>query len=1050
MAVNDSAYLRVGGYEMFQGTPSAPTYQDMMYTSQTPGWQVGSQYMTPNYTANFRPAYGGPAGVNNPWQQPPGGFWNSAWYASGTLPIPGLGHGTDMNPWYQPSGATLDYRSHTLATSPADAVMNFGQKWAAPIGAAYLGGKIAGWAPFTARGAKNTIQSWFSGNLVNSESLGARIGAIAGRSAGTVGGGMFGGASRMLIGQGSVMGGAAAGGSAGAFIGATAGSLFGGLAVGYGIMQAANATIFDPYVQTRRGAEAVKSNMVNTYIGGENGNVLGGLGISGRGAYGISSGVLDTAWKDLSLKNNDYISMMDYGMQAGLYNDIGGMSKSQVVDKTKKLAKDVKQIMEVFGEKDIQEAVAILTKFTKMGANVGGGLMGSTMAGLKMASVTSGKSAGELLETIYNPGAYTFQRQGLSGAVGGLVSLDAYKGVSAAVRQGILNKSVLASYGGAEGVSQLITQNMASLSGTDYNKMAMYNTIFGKGPQNGILGNLNAFGMANAQDPLKAMGNLILHGKEMQDVQNKFNRYGVYTQVLDAAKMFRPGQKIDAQTLAGVAKGTFGMGDEEIKAMMFDIQSLKANTAGATKAAQREHTRQYIDSTGFAFMGPMAASVRRGWYGLGDALSSPVRVMTPLLGDASDMISRGIAKWKYYGNEDSRFAGAADLSYEVLSGKKKPAVYNTIKTGNTGSIAVDKTTKMIRDASMDGNNAEAQALANKIISSGRGASASDIDKLNKLTSSGLSYAEVHDASAYVKQNGFQADKVTMKGRTAAGYLDEWAKDYVGKRKGGNQNEVRDSAVSMLTFAGLYGTGKEEDLVGFLEGRGAGERKMYAKLLRDDLNSQGFGADAKAGSKVAKATLDAIDTYERTGALTANNKNIIESMNRVSGKMYARNSVSTRTNQMQKAARDAYKKKGRVGSQDEFAAELSLNSVVTGLKASFFGDTPEAAREANEANYNMVNEEVARGVARGQFAGLDLSSGLAIDGSGGPAADGMTKAATAMLRAADMQLRAAYETNKGSMSTAEKTAMEKIITEQNVMMGYDAPAQEKSWWQRLTD
>ena len=440
------------------------------------------------------------------------------------LPIPGAGFGSQVGYSQSATGVT-DYHAHNLVSIGPDASANLLQQYIAPIGAAYYGAKIANYAPFFASGAKRGLQTAVGMGV--RETIGARAGSIAGRAVGAGIGAGLGGTSRALFGLGSVAGGAGAVGAMGGFVGALAGSVAAPLLVGQGLYNLADKTVFDPYVQTRRGAEAMMSNNYGMAMGGGAGSVSGGLGMSASRAYDISSSVNKASFSDFAFKDSDYTSIMDYSAQAGLFDSMSGgdYNAKNVTKKVKDIAGSVKQVMQVFGEKDLREAIGILAKFTKMGFGPGTEELSAGLGSLRAASAYTGKSSASLMEGIFTPGAYAFQSQGLNGVLGGRAATDAYRGYEAAVKNGLVSKSVIASLGGTEGATQLQTSAMLGLAGTQYNMMSAYNQYFSGTKANGIAGNLTAFGQGMGTDPLRAAGNMALYGNQLLDKQMGANRF---------------------------------------------------------------------------------------------------------------------------------------------------------------------------------------------------------------------------------------------------------------------------------------------------------------------------------------------------------------------------------------------------------------------------------------------------------------------------------------------------------------------------------------------
>lgn len=632
MAFTPSGMYAADQQGLFGTQPTGPSFQDYIYSQGNVGYGIQSQYLTPNYAAGYRPAYGGPTGEPNPYQNPQGQI-NSAWYAAQMLPIPGAGFGSQVDYSRNAPGVT-QYHAHNLVSIGPDASANILQQYIAPIGAAYYGAKIANYAPFFASGAKRGLQTAVGMGV--RETIGARAGSIAGRTVGAGIGAAMGGTTRALFGLGSVTGGAAAVGAAGSFAGALAGSVAAPLLLGQGLYNLADKTMFDPYVQTRRGAEAMLSNNYGMAMGGSAGSVSGGLGMSASRAYEISSSVNKASFSDFAFKDADYTAMMDYAQQAGLFDSMSGgdYNAKNVTKKVREISKDVKQIMQVFGEKDTREAIGILAKFSKMGFGPGTAEFTSAASSVYGASAYTGKSAQAITEGIFTPGAYAFQSKGMNGVLGGRAATDAYRGYEAAVKNGLVSKSVIASLGGTEGATQLQTSAMLGLAGTQYNMMSAYNQYFSGNKARGISGNLTAFAKGMGTDPMRAVGNMALYGNQLLDKQMGEDRFAPAMQAIDILKMMRPGQK-NAADLAAVLTGSLGLSNDQARAMILDMQStMQANPGELTRNLATQNIISRLEAENMTFANPqILEAVRLGYTGVKNLVSTP-----------GDYINKGIAK----------------------------------------------------------------------------------------------------------------------------------------------------------------------------------------------------------------------------------------------------------------------------------------------------------------------------------------------------------------------------------------------------------------------
>lgn len=623
----------------FGSQPTGPSFQDYVYSQGNQGYGINSQYLTPNYTAAYRPAYGGPTGEPTPYSGG-GSFAQSAWYAAQALPFPGAGYGS-QTPYYQSALGLTDYHSHNLASIGPDAATNLLQQYVAPVAAAYLAAKTLNLEPFYAKGFKRGAQTFFSMNT--RESIAARAGGLMGKAAGGVLGGAAGATTRALVGMGSIGGGAAAFGAIGGLAGGLAGTVALPLLAGQAMYSTADTMVFDPYVQTRRGADALKANLYSTSMGSEAGSVTGGLGISSQKAYEISNAINQEAFKDFAFKDSDYTSMLDYSAQAGLFDSMKGSdyNATTMTKKIKDISSSVKQIMHVFGEKDMQEAIGILSKFSKMGFGPGTENLAASLTSIRATSAYVGKSAGEVFQSAYLPGAYAFQGQGLSAMVGGKNATDAYRGYEAALKNGLVDKDVLAALGGSEGASQLNTQASLRLASTQYNKLAAYNQAFLGRETTGVANNIQAFAKGMGTDPIRAVGNMALYGNQAVSDQLGKDPFAVDRQAIDVLNMIKPGKK-NLADLAAVYTQTMGLSDEEAQARVLALQStLKVDQSELIGQMVNTSVAQKLESEGVSFVNPtLLSTIRNTYVQAKNITANPTRQTTGVLAKVSDAFTK--------------------------------------------------------------------------------------------------------------------------------------------------------------------------------------------------------------------------------------------------------------------------------------------------------------------------------------------------------------------------------------------------------------------------
>lgn len=737
MAMNDAMYLGgMGGYRQMSSGYSSPS-----------STMMSGDYDTPGYHPGYRPAYGDNTfDPYNPWTQ--GTSWGkSAWNMAGALPSP-MGMGSDLNA-YQNANMATQYNGQNVTSGAADAVMSGAQQWILPFAAYYAGHKISRMPGGFANGGLQGAMNLFTSNQAVRLNLGTRAGQALGRGIMAPIGGLGGGALKALTGFGGVGWGMSGAGAAGSVIGAGIGYMAAPLAIGMGISTAANAALFDPYIDTRHMSMAMQSMNSSRIITGPNAAPSMGLGMSGTSAARTASAVSSSAWDDMTFSNAQYTSMVDYGMQAGLYDDIGGMGKGKVVERTKKMASDVKRIMAVFGEKDMREAVGILSDFVKKGAGVGSVETSNALNSLRMGTFMSGKSGRELYQSIGSPGGNIYAGYGMSQVAGMTNAMGAFSGMTNAHNMGLLSSRMLALMGGTEGAALSATQARAGSLATDYNKMSLYAQFFGGGTSNSLMGNVNSYAMATSRDPMSAMGRMILRNPEMMDAQAKGNHVSGYSQYVQQLKQIYPGQKsFSMEQLASVMAGN-GMGEDQIRAAALDIMNAKRGFSGDVQGrAYIDAQRQAIEQDSFSYMGPMGMAARRGVYSAGKAMSPIGEGVAVAQARAGDFLSRNWQEFRF-----GKVKTDPDMKYFASGGSYSQVSVRGTTTAPTADRAVN--------AALTGQGGpEARKLAEEVISGN--SSPGKIAQIASMMGEDVTESQAHDY--HLDMTGKKSvTKVTEKG-----------------------------------------------------------------------------------------------------------------------------------------------------------------------------------------------------------------------------------------------------------------------------------------------
>jgi hypothetical protein len=751
MAMNDAMYLGgMGGYRQMSSGYSSPS-----------STMMSGDYDTPGYSPGYRPAYGDNTfDPYNPWTQ--GTSWGkSAWNMAGVLPAP-FGAGSDLNA-YQNANMATQYNGQNVATTPGDAAVSGAQQWILPFAAYYAGHKISRMPGGFANGGLQSAMNIFTSNQAVRLNLGVRAGQALGRGMLAPIGALGGGALRGLTGFGGFGWGMRGAGAVGSVIGAGIGYMAAPLAIGMGISHAVDSAVFNPYVDTRRMSMAMQSMNSSRIITGPNAAHGMGLGMSGAGAARTASAVSSSAWDDMTFSNAQYTSMVDYGMQAGLYDDIGGMGKGKVVERTKKMAADVKRIMAVFGEKDMREAVGILSDFVKKGGGAGSMETSNALNSLRMGTFMSGKSGRELYQSIGSPGGNIYAGYGMSQVAGMTNAMGAFSGMTNAHNMGLLSSRMLSLMGGVEGASLSATQARAGSLATDYNKMSLYAQFFGGGTSGSMMGNGNSYAMATSRDPMSAMGRMILRSPEMMDAQAKGNPLSGYSQYVQQLRQMYPGQKsFSMEQLASVMAGN-GMGEDQIRAAALDITNAKRGFSGDVQGrAFLDAQRQATEQDGFSYMGPAGRSARRGLNSIGKSLSpigEGVAVATSRAGDFLDRHWQNFrfGRVKTDPNANFFYSGGSYSQVNIRGTSSVPAAdraINAALTGRGGAEARKLAEEVISGRSSPGKVAQIAGMMGEDVSEAQAQDyhieLSGKKSVTKVTEKGPDFASMTRSNTFIK------------------------------------------------------------------------------------------------------------------------------------------------------------------------------------------------------------------------------------------------------------------------------------------------------------
>lgn len=519
-----------------------------------PGWGANPNYQTPYYDAPYRPAYTGPnpyAAYNRP------GFFGS---------FNQLANPFNKDPYW---GNPVDHNSaafHTMATRPLDAATTAMQRFVAPAIAIGLSQRLLG--------------GW-------GEGVGRSFGSGLAKGIGAEG--MFAGAATRF-------------GSVGGFLGKFV-IPFG---VGMAGTEALDAGIFQPYIRSRQMAEEAHGNFSGITLA-DGGNAISGRGLSRFQAAGIGSNIDRMGIRDMMFSSNQVGGIASMGMRAGLFDDVG--NTGDILKRVGSIASQIKTILAISRDPNIQTAIEELAKLRLGGASVSGGFGSAANAAygaLGMSASAAGMSVQRLMGTVGTQGQYLFQMNGLTPYLGQLAAGNAAAGFASAARSGLISTSQLARLGGIEGATQNAVAAQLSASSTMFNRMGLANQFFGGNKTSGVVNTVSAFGAMAASDPLRMSGAMGLYGNAMISQQMKSPEGAMQAESQAAAYLRsigrQPGPRGYApEEIYEVLTSTMGMNPEMAQAYI----AMRANDSNpgvvsqnlkAFRAQGKEQMLQYMNT----------------------------------------------------------------------------------------------------------------------------------------------------------------------------------------------------------------------------------------------------------------------------------------------------------------------------------------------------------------------------------------------------------------------------------------------------------------------
>lgn len=437
------------------------TSQNFAYTSGQ--WGIDPSLRTPPWDAPYRPD-----GPNAP----------SAYTAYRT---PGfLGAVSNLvSPFRRDPvwGSPNDYNNasyHSLATKPFDSSAWVGQNVVTPLASAIV------------------AQRLFGG-----------MGTSMGR-------GLFGGVAEGL---GASSTGWLARGAAG--FGGLAGGALLPLAMGQAMYQGINYGAFRSYTSSIATGESLRRATGNISYGGDYGDPFTGRGIGAAQSARIGTQIDRAAVRDITFSADQYHEIARSSAQYGLLDNMNG---TQITERVKGLAQQVKLILAISKDPSIQNALQELAKLKMGGASVAGGInsvAASAYSRIAANASAAGITVQEMMSKVGTQGQYMYQAAGLTPYMGQIAASNIYSGFASAHRAGILSDAQLARMGGIEGATQSVIGAQIASTQTTFGRMQAFNQYLAGGQRGGsIVDTVSRFGNVASRDPVSAMGRMLLRGNE--------------------------------------------------------------------------------------------------------------------------------------------------------------------------------------------------------------------------------------------------------------------------------------------------------------------------------------------------------------------------------------------------------------------------------------------------------------------------------------------------------------------------------------------------------
>lgn len=517
---------------------------------------------------------------------------------------------------------------------------------------------------------------------------------------------------------------------------------FGSFAAGLAVAEGVDTLAFQPYIRARQNSNMVSDHFSGQTFAGNFGSPVTGRGLSSSASARIGNEIDKVGINDMVFSGNQMAGIGSMGMKAGLFDDVGAQDIGKRVSS---IASQIKTIMAISKDPNIQSAIAELAKLRAGGAGIGGGFLSEAMtsySSIGMYASAAGASVQRVMNTVGQQGQYMAQMNGITPYLGQTAAATAFAGFTSARRAGVISSAALARMGGEEGATQSSLAAQMSGMKTPYNQISNYNRFFNNNPQSGVVNNVSAFGQSVAQDPLRARGNQLLYGDQMNSLQ--FSQDGgkaLEQQAIEILKTSgqkpagRNGQWSPSQ-LAATMEGAMNIPSEQITAYLSmrqtatnpevvgqHIQAFKAQGKETYLQFAAEHSLRDTMTDKFT----RAAS--HGWKAVKETTAGVTgHALNSLVGASGDLGER-LGNWWSNGNtiqDSDRFISS---TFDVINQKR------------IDMTAFDKATPNRKSRRGDGRKqTEAQEFSHKFLSklnSAAGKAGAEGDIAREILNKGL-------------------------------------------------------------------------------------------------------------------------------------------------------------------------------------------------------------------------------------------------------------------------------------------------------------------------